>query len=389
MSSKNLIFTLLNTALLLEALVYGLIAPLMPYYSKELNVGPGQLGIIFAAYSLALLAASFPAGAACDRLGRRRVLLAGMLVLFASTLLFAWASNLWLLILSRIFQGAAGAAIWTAALAAAAVMFPPQERGRRLGLMMAITGVGTIAGPIFSGFVFSYWGYQAPFFSAALLILPVGLALMWLPLPEPTQVQREAHTDITGFIKALGDAKLALVILLVMAGSFSFGMLEPLLPLHLAKEFNLESRGIGIVFGVLSLAHSGIQPLWGYLTDRIGYHPVILMGLVSAALTMPALALAPQLPHLYIAGCLYGFASSAVLTPCLPLLAAYSDEKDGETYGQNFGLVNAAFSVGLLLGPAVGGLIAQYFSFLAATLLYSAMILALGAGIYRQSLIRR
>lgn len=122
---------------------------------------------------------------------------------------------------------------------------------------------------------------------------------------------------------------MAVVLLLVTAVSFSFGMLEPLLPLHLAREFNLDSRGIGMVFGAVSLANS------------------------------------------------------AVMTPCLPLLARYSHREGRGTCGRNFALANAAFSVGLLLGPAVGGVVAQFFSFPAAAALCSAILLALGAGILR------
>lgn len=382
MAPNHLIFVLLNAALFLEALVYGLIAPIVPYYARVTGADTSQLGAIFAVYSLALLFGSFPAGIACDRLGRRPVLLAGLLVLFISTLFFAWAKNLWLLLISRILQGAAGAAIWTAALAGATALVPRQERGSRLGLMMAVTGLGTIAGPIYSGFLLSSWGYQAPFFSTAVAVLIVSLGFIWLSLPEPVQEQEERLSP-AGFFNALGDTRVALVMLLVVGVSFSFGMIELLLPLHLSREFNLDSRGIGVVFGVLSLSHSLIQPLWGSVSDRFGHWKIILAGLISTSSALPALSLVKQLPYLYLAGCFFGFASSAMITPCLPLLAEYSDQKDQEDYGKRFSLVNAAYAIGLLLGPAIGGVVTQFFSFPGATLIYSTLLLLLAVAIIK------
>ncbi len=378
MAAKNLTFVLLNIALLLEALVYGLIAPLVPHYARVLSAASGELGIIFAVYSLALLLASFPAGMACDLWGRRHVLLAGLVMLLTSTLFFAWAQNLWLMIVSRIFQGAAGAAIWTAVLAATASLFPHGERGRRLGLMMAVTGLGTIAGPVFSGLTFKLWGYQAPFLLTALAITPVTLAFVRLPLPETNRDSAAETTGLGGFLQSLGDKDMALVLLLVTAGSFSFGMLEPLLPLHLSRVFQMDSGEIGVFFGCLSLAYSGVEPLWGYLSDRVGYWRMILTGLTGTVVILPVLALVDQLLILYVTGCLYSFVCCAMLVPCLPLLAKYSDARGGNNYGRHFGLVNASYSVGLLLGPAVGGLVAQYFSFLGAALLYSFLLVVLG-----------
>ena len=381
MPANNLIFILLCASLFVEALLYGLIVPIVPHYARVLHADSGQLGLIFAVYSLALLLGSFPAGIACDRFGRRPVLLTGLVVLVTSTLLFAWVNNVWLLVLSRIFQGAAGAAIWTAGLAAATAMFPQEERGRRLGLMMAVTGLGTIAGPVFSGMVYSAWGYRATFYVTALVILPVVLAFLRFPLPEPERAVKGAEPGFSAFLRTLGNPEMALVMLLIIACSFGFGMLEPLIPLHLSREFNLDSRAIGFFFGVISLSYSIVQPLWGYASDRIGYRPVIIAGLTATVLVAPALALAPGVFYVYVAGCMFSIAICAMMTPCLPLLAEYSENSGTESYGRSFGMVNAAYSMGLLLGPAVGGLVARQFSFLGATAVYSVMLLLIGARI--------
>lgn len=360
--------------------MYGLLVPLVPYYTQAFEIGSGQLGLIFAVYSLALLSMSFQAGWTCDRVGRKPVLIAGLLFLMISTLMFAWAQSTWLLIISRFFQGAAGAAVWTAGLAAAAATIPPHEQGKKLGFMMALTGLGTIAGPVFSGLLFEEWGYQAPFIGVTLMILPITLGLLFLPLPE----ERKACSNAAvGFIGTLKDPRVVLVVLLVSVVSFGLGMLEPLLPLHLTWKFGLDSGDIGIFFGVISLAFSMIQPFWGSVGDRFGYRPLILTGLICSAFLVPVLPLVPRLWLLYLTGCLFGLAINAVITPSLPLLAQYAEQKGAGNVGISFGLVNAAYSVGLLLGPVVGGFIAQNFSFLHAAVLYSVILLSMGGLIGR------
>ncbi|SFR01375.1 MFS transporter [Desulfoscipio geothermicus] len=159
---------------------------------------------------------------------------------------------------------------------------------------------------------------------------------------------------------------------------------EPLLPLHLSREFGLGAQGIGIVFGVLGIFYTLFEPLMGLLSDRLGYKNVILGGLAGTAMVMPVLTIVDSLPLLYVVICLYSLVFCAMMVPCLPLLAEHSDAGGGENYGRQFGLANAAYSTGLLLGPAVGGLVAHYISFLGATLVYSALLAVPGVLVLRR-----
>ncbi len=352
-----------------------MIAPLVPYYSEVMGLNSGEMGLVFAVYSFALLLFSMLSGSLCHNFGRRSVMLTGLCTLFISTIFFAFAENMFLLLLSRFIQGAAGAAIWTSGLAEAAALFPAQKRGVRLGVMMSLTGLGTIAGPFFSGFIFNYFGYKAPFLGTALIIMPIAIILFFIHPSEDKDVECGLKTSLKTH---LADRRILLALSLAAVVSFSFGMLEPLLPLHLSRNFNLDSRGIGVFFGVYSLTFSLIQPLWGLISDRIGYRPLILMGLVGAAVLSPFLALTGQLYLLYFATALFSMSTCAVITPCLPLLAKYSERGGQEAYGRNFGLVNVAWSVGLFLGPPVGGFVDMKFSFLGATVLYSAILIILG-----------
>ncbi len=384
MTPSKSAFVLLSTALLVESMLYGVIAPLAPYYARELMIGPGQLGLIFAVYSLALLGASFPAGMVCDRFGRRGVLLAGLSILLLSTLFYAMVKDIWLMLAARFFQGMAGAVIWTAVLAEAAALYPAGERGGRMGMMMAVTGLGTIIGPVVGGFASENWGYQAPFLGIAAVIFVVTLGLLVEKVPAAPAVQFcVGAVKPESMYRSLVGGQAIVLMLLLIAGSFGFGLLEPLLPLHLAKEFGFGGREIGIVFAVLGLAFTLFEPLMGFISDRLEYRPLILAGLAGTAVVTPVIALVTNLPLLYAVICTYSLFSCAMMVPCLPMLAEQSDKTGGKSYGRQFGLVNAAYSLGLLSGPLVGGMVAHYASFLVATLVYSVLLVVPGIMILR------
>ncbi|NTW05316.1 MAG: MFS transporter [Peptococcaceae bacterium] len=359
---------------------YGLITPLVPYYAEVFGLTPSDLGLVFAVYSLALLLVSVLSGFLCSYFGNRQIMLAGLVTLFISTISFAFADNMILLLISRFIQGAGGAAIWTSGLAEATNLFPSGKRGGRLGLMMSLTGLGTIVGPFFSGFVFKYFGYKAPFIGTAVMILPIIIVLYLVPVNDRNSACRIITYSKKGFF---ADKRIFLALSLAMVVSLSFGMLEPLLPIYLNRDFNLDSRGIGIFFGLYGLTFSIFQPILGGMSDRIGYRLLILYGLAGAAVLAPFFALTTSLFLLYIVSALFSIATCAVITPCLPLLADYSEAEDRKDYAKNFGLVNVAWSVGLFMGPPIGGFIDERFSFLAVTLFYSFVLVILGVGVLK------
>ncbi|RXZ77657.1 MFS transporter [Paenibacillaceae bacterium] len=88
------------------------------------------MGLLFGRYALALLIASPIMGIWSDRVGRQRPLLLGLLGLAAATLLFAYASGFWMLLIARVLQGIAAAASWTAGLALLADIYPGHQRGK-------------------------------------------------------------------------------------------------------------------------------------------------------------------------------------------------------------------------------------------------------------------
>lgn len=140
------------------------------------------------------------------------------------------------------------------------------------------------------------------------------------------------------------------VLFLVMIG---FSILFPVEPYYI-QMFGATSATMGWLTASFSLAQFVFSPLWGRLSDRIGRKPVMMIGLAGYGLSMSLFALGQSIPHLFIARTLAGILSSATLPTAM---AVISDTTTQEERAKGMGLLGAAFGLGAIFGPFVGGVL--------------------------------
>lgn len=152
------------------------------------------------------------------------------------------------------------------------------------------------------------------------------------------------------------NAKLAILFLTIFIDLLGFGLIIPALPFY-AESFGASFITIGLLSASYSLMHFLFAPLWGRLSDRIGRRPVMLIGLAGSAAAFLMFGLSTTLPMLFAARILAGILSSATL----PTAQAYiADTTSPEDRAKGMGLIGAAFGLGFIFGPAVGGILTQY-----------------------------
>lgn len=153
---------------------------------------------------------------------------------------------------------------------------------------------------------------------------------------------------------------LAFIFVTLLIDILGFGLLIPILPKFVAV---LSGRGISAGardYGWLLALYGGMQflfsPLLGTLSDRFGRRPVLLLSLLFSGLDYVIMALAPSLVWLYVGRTLSGI-TGASFTAATAYIA---DVSPPEKRSQNFGLIGAAFGLGFILGPALGGLLGAW-----------------------------
>ena len=144
------------------------------------------------------------------------------------------------------------------------------------------------------------------------------------------------------------------VFLTILLDLIGFGMILPLLPFY-AQELHASPFEIGLLFSSYSLAQLLFAPLLGRLSDRVGRRPVLLASIAGGAASYLLFALAPNYGMLLLARTLSGLAAANYA-----IAQAYmADVSPPEERSKAMGLVGAAFGLGFVLGPALGGLLAQ------------------------------
>lgn len=354
------ILALVCVVIFVDSLGYGVVVPVMPVYARELGVGEFALGMLFASYALGNIVAALPFGLVSDRFGRRPFLVFGMLAMSGAFVLYAYSTTYFSLFLSRFLDGVTAAANWSVGLAIIADVCPVGKRGRGMGLVMGAMGAGAVAGPALGGVLYDWVGYKAPFLTVAAICAAAGLlALASGDLRGPAG--RRAAGGYGGTAKkVLSYPGIFLTLVVVMMGTVSLGVLEPLFPVYLEENLGLGSSAIGLLFALTVFAYTVSSPVVGGLSDRFGKKGLMTWGLLATAVAAPALVFAGNLALVAALFAICGITISVFETPTLPFIAdRIGGEECGEAYGTAFGLFNMAWAVGYLLGPAAGGFLAE------------------------------
>lgn len=374
MTSPRAALAVSIVALATDMLLYGIAVPVLPALASQTGAGTQAVGVLFAVYAGALLLATPVAGWLIDRVGLRVSMLAGLGGLAGATVLFAFADGYAILILARALQGAAAAVTWTSSFALLAKTYPPQARGRAMGIALSALGIGTLAGPPLGGWLFEHVSAQAVFLVAAAIAAGDGVLRAVLVRDD-----RHRSTELqVGYQRLLRDGPAVRLMAITALGAAVIAFLEPILPLHLARDLDDGAGTIGLVFGIAVLISSGVAPSVGGAADRLPNHAMIAAGTLAAAIGFGVLALSSSTALAAIALAVVASGGALVLVPTLRLVAELAERHDPPAYGPVYGLYSLGYATGLFSAPLLGGLIAGATSFAAAASI-AAVGCALGA----------
>jgi DHA1 family tetracycline resistance protein-like MFS transporter len=145
------------------------------------------------------------------------------------------------------------------------------------------------------------------------------------------------------------------VFLTICVSLIGFGVVIPLLPFY-AQRFNASEWQIGLLFASFSVAQLVAAPILGDWSDRWGRRPVLILSLLGSALSFVMLALAGNLFWLFVSRIVDGFTGGNITTA----RAYIADISPPRERARNYGLIGAAFGLGFILGPALGGGLARF-----------------------------
>jgi len=380
----------------------------LPTLALAFNASFQQVQWVVLAYLLAITALIVTVGRVADLIGRRRVMLAGIVLFTIASVLCGFAPTLWLLIAARGVQGLGAAAMLALAMAFVAETVPKAKTGSAMGLLGTMSAVGTALGPTLGGVLIAGLGWRAIFLiNVPLGVLALCLAHRYLPADGGGPKSKSAGFDTVGTVLlaltltayalattmgrgSFGVLNLALLFAAVVgAGLFVFAqarVASPLIrlalfrnpmlsagfamstlvttvvmatlvvgPFYLSGALGLDAAQVGLVMssGPIVAALTGMPA--GRFVDRFGAFRVTSSGLiamVTGACILPMMPTSLGIPG-YVAPLVVitaGFALFQAANNTAVMTDIRADQR-----GVVSGLLNLSRNLGLITGASVMG----------------------------------
>ena len=325
---------------------------LLPMLSQEFGATPADISLTMTATALAIALTAPFAGAIADVLGRKRVIVAAMILLAVPTFMIALAPSLHALIFWRFAQGLVLPPIFTVVVAYIGEEWPPAEATGVTGLYMAAISVGGFSGRFFAGLLADTIGWRNGFITFAAVTFACGLAVAVILPKERNFVRSEGlASSARQMLGHLRNPRLLAIYAIGFGTLFNFvAMFTYVNFLLAAPPFNLSATLLGAIF-VTYLA-GGFAVLWlGRAVARFGRRTLILAIIVvwmcGALLTLVPSLWAIVAGLAIVAAC--GFFTQATSTAFVALTA-----ESGRTSA--IGLYATSFYVGGGVGAVLPGL---------------------------------
>ena len=329
--------------------------PLAPRYKEQLGLSPVETGAVLAAAGFAMLAVALPIGLLADRIGARRLTLAGGGVLVASHVWQGAADGYAELLAARTLFGVGMGIVWTAGLAVLSTVPDGRLRSFALGGTITTAGAASVTGPVAAGYLGDEVGLGAPFLAIAGLTAVATVALAAsgrsAPVPRPQHAPLR-HSLVQG---AYEHYIVAAVLLMVMLGLVN-GSINLLVPLEL-RENGLGAGEIGLAFSVSSAVFVAATIAVTRAAGRgrgLGLAGVAA-GTYAILLGVPFLTTATIALLVFVV--VRGPAWATISTLPYPL-GAIGAERAGVGYGTVVGVLNVAWGGSNALGPLLAGALA-------------------------------
>jgi DHA1 family tetracycline resistance protein-like MFS transporter len=345
----------------IDLLGFGIVIPFLPMFAHDLGIGAAGIGLILAAYSVAQLVCAPVLGRISDRVGRRPVIMLGLVGSSAGYVIYGFAGSFLVLLISRLVHGACAATVPTAQ-AYVADTTPERDRARGMGMIGAAFGLGFVLGPAIGG-VLGHTGLRVPvFFAAALTFANFLFAAIRLPeshRPEPgARIGfASAMAPLLALPGELLGNRLGRLFGLAFMLTLALSGLEATLALMLPAVYGYGALGVGLLIAYTGFMQALAQGwLLGRIVNRAGEMLLIRLGLVGLALGMLPLGTwrsrAAVFAMLGLIAIGYGLASPSIAS-------LVSRRSKVHEQGRVLGVNQSALSMARIFGPLAGGVVYQ------------------------------
>ncbi|MFC1575640.1 MFS transporter [Gemmatimonadota bacterium] len=356
-----------------------IISPILPLIGEQLDIADTLLGTLVTAYSLMVGVFAIISGPISDRVGRRRILLMGTLVMTAALVCHVFVVDYVSFLAVRVFAGVAGGILSGAAVSYIGDYFPYNRRGWAMGWVMSGSAFGQIFGIPMGVVLAGQFGFRAPFYLFA-ITTALTFILIWFRLPQPPVRKREGRLTIRGamagywaMLKRREIRAAALAFFLMFLGVSIYVVY---FPTWLEGSVGFTPNQIATLFLVGGIANVITGPQAGRISDRIGRKLIVLLSCVGLFFVM--LATTVLIRSVWAAYPVFFITMILVamrISPFSALLTALVPDQDR---GSLMSLTVALGQVGFGLGGALAGPLYSGLGYGSNTVIGAVSVLGMG-----------
>uniref|UniRef100_A0A674I0C1 Solute carrier family 18 member A1 n=1 Tax=Terrapene triunguis TaxID=2587831 RepID=A0A674I0C1_9SAUR len=284
-----------------------------------------RVGLLFASKALMQLIINPFVGPLTNRIGYHIPMFAGFIIMFLSTVMFAFSGTYTLLLVARALQGIGSSFSSVAGLGMLASVYTDDyERGNAMGIALGGLALGVLVGAPFGSVMYEFVGKSAPFLILAFLALLDG-AFPAFSLPG-----------------ALCFANMGVA------------MLEPTLPIWMMQTMCSPKWQLGMAFLPASISYLIGTNLFGVLAHKMGRWLCSLIGMVVVGISL----LCAMADHI-----IFALGAGMVDSSMMPIMGYLVDLRHTSVYGSVYAIADVAFCMGFAIGPSTGGVIVRAIGF--------------------------
>ncbi len=346
---------------IVNALGYGIIFPILYGYSKKFGLSDFENGLLFALFSLCQFISTPIIGRLSDKYGRKPLLIISIAGTAVSFFTMAFAPNAFFLFLARAIDGITAGNI-PVVMAVISDTTKPEERARGFGIIGASFGFGFVFGPAIAALTVGF-SQALPFIIAGIISI-VAMLMTALFLPETNQHIGQVHEgkifDFKKLWHALFDPNVGVtfVITLLYFLAFSCAIIYGFQPFT-QKVLHITSSQNALLFTLFGGVGLFSQLFLVHRTSKfLGVKRAFAFGLASTALAFFIMFVSRSLSLFVLASVIMGLVNGIAQTLIPTIL---SQETDPKSQGSVMGLNASYQSIGMIIGPILGGLLATIF----------------------------
>ncbi|CAL8093269.1 unnamed protein product [Orchesella dallaii] len=358
----------------LAGMVYNMKGPFYPQEAESKGVTPSQYGFVFGIFEFVKVFASPLYGKYMNQLGTRKIFLGSLYIVAICSILFGLldeisdATTFLVCSLALRVVEAIGSSGYSCALFSIIAHEFPGSVATAFAVLEACFGVGLIIAPPLGGVLYQLAGYPLPFVTVGLLIFTVvNLICVIMPRNFTVRDGDGRATEGFGVFKILRVKGITFAAVGVLTAACSTGFVNATLEPHL-RQFNLTPFQTGVVFSTYGLVYAMTAPAWGWVCDRVREPKYIT--LFGAGCNFIAFLLIGPAPLFKfdtilwvtcVALILHGLALAAIFVSLFILAFSFAVASgmpnDMKTHAVVSGMWTSLLSLGMFLGPSVGGIL--------------------------------